>query len=947
MTMNDEKDLDLLSALGSNLGLLDEVYGRYQADPASVDPSWRALFAGTPIAAAPPPGPLAVAPLPSGDTALEYRVQALVHAYRVRGHLEADLDPLHLQPRVPHPDLDPGSYGLTPSHMNQPVPHVGMFGIAPQQPAPLSQILSRLRTIYSDKIGVEFMHISDPIKRNWIAERMETAVNLFSGDREAQLHIYEKLVASEVLERFIHTKYVGTKRFSLEGGESLIPLLNVTLEQAGRFQIDEVVLGMTHRGRLNVLTNLIGKSPSLIFAEFEDIDPESVLGGGDVKYHMGYSSDHLTRAGDKIHLSLAFNPSHLEAVDPVVVGRVRAKQRRRRDVGHEHVLGVLIHGDAAFAGQGLVAETLNLSNLHGYRTGGTLHIIVNNQIGFTTSPSASRSTPYCTDVAKMIEVPIFHVNGEAPEAVAHVVQLAMEYRQHFKCDVVIDMFCFRRYGHNEGDEPNFTQPLLYQEIGRHPSVRESYGKSLIERGVISQKEAEAVISRRQEMLERELLQARKQVERPKVQAMKGYWSSYQGGLERDVPEVETAVPRERLLRFAERLTAVPRGFTPHPKILRLLQQRAAMGRGEAPIDWGMGEALAFASVLHDGTLVRCTGQDTRRGTFSHRHAVIVDIQTGDEHVPLRHLRDDGQQGEFVTYDSMLSEAACLGFEYGYSLDYPDGLIIWEAQFGDFVNGAQVILDQFVSSAEDKWARLSGLTLLLPHGYEGQGPEHSSARFERFLQLCAEDNMQVVYPSTPAQYFHVLRRQALRPWRKPLVILSPKSLLRHPAAGSSLADLDSGRFGAVLPDVSVPREGVQRIFLCTGKVYYDLLEERQRRGDPGVALVRLEQLYPFREQEVEATLRLYGQAQELCWVQEEPANMGALSFVAPRLRGILGRLRLRTVSRIESASPATGSHKAHLIEQRALLEEAFSGSLAQEGPRSRLDGNGSRQETGPA
>jgi 2-oxoglutarate dehydrogenase E1 component len=851
-------------------------------------------------------------------------VQSLVQAYRQWGHLEADLDPLSSAPRPAHPDLDPASYGFTAASLDQPVPLVALSGSPPRTTAPLRDIIARLRGIYSDKIGVEFMHISDPVKRNWLIERLEAGQNPFAQDREAQLHIYEKLVAAEVLESFIHTKYVGTKRFSLEGGESLIPLLEIALEQAGRYQIGEVVLGMAHRGRLNVLANLIGKSPSLIFAEFEDIDPESVLGGGDVKYHMGYSSDHLTRAGDAIHLSLAFNPSHLEAVDPVVMGRVRAKQRRKKDAGHEKVLGILVHGDAAFAGQGLVAETLNLSNLHGYRTGGTLHVIVNNLIGFTTSPSASRSTPYCTDVAKMIEVPIFHVNGEAPEAVAQVVEVAMAYRQHFHCDVVIDMFCFRRYGHNEGDEPNFTQPLLYQRIDRHRSVRDSYGKSLIERGVISPKDAEAVISRRQEALERELKEARQKVERPKVQAMKGYWSGFRGGLDRDVPDPDTRVARERLAQLAERIGRVPAGFTPHPKIVRLLQQRLSMGRGEQAIDWGMGEALAFASLLHDGMLVRCTGQDTRRGTFSHRHAVIVDIKTGAEYVPLRHLRDDGPQGEFLTYDSMLSEAACLGFEYGYSLDYPDGLTIWEAQFGDFVNGAQVILDQFVSSAEDKWARLSGLTLLLPHGYEGQGPEHSSARFERFLQLCAEDNMQVTYPTTPAQYFHLLRRQVLRPWRKPLVVMSPKSLLRHPQAGSRLEDLSDGHFAPVLLDPSVNREAVQRICLCSGKVYYDLLEEQKRRGDTHTALLRLEQLYPFREAEVLAALRTYGNATELCWVQEEPANMGALGFVTPRLLPLLGRLRYRTVSRVESASPATGSHKAHTIEQRALLEEAFAG-----------------------
>ncbi|MCS6913694.1 MAG: 2-oxoglutarate dehydrogenase E1 component [Myxococcales bacterium] len=915
----------LVGTLGAHLGLVDELYARYRERPEALPAGWRELFEGRPIswrAAEREPGP---------DPMLLARVHALVHAYRVRGHLEANLDPLGTLIREKHPDLAPATYGLGEEHMDEVVPGGGLFGVPPEG-IRLRDLLGRLRRIYCDTIGVEYMYISDPVRRTWLAERLETMDNRFRRDEAAQRRILERLVAAETFERFVHLKYVGTKRFSLEGGETLIALLDVALEQAGLHGIQEVVLGMAHRGRLNVLANIVGKSPSLIFAEFEDIAPESVMGGGDVKYHMGYSSDYETAAGHRIHLSLAFNPSHLEAVDPVVLGRVRAKQRRRQDTRHERVLGVLIHGDAAFAGQGLVAETLNLSNLHGYRTGGTLHIIVNNQIGFTTSPHASRSTPYCTDVARMIQVPIFHVNGDDPEAVAHVVELAMEYRRQFRCDVVIDMFCFRRYGHNESDEPSFTQPLLYQRIARHPPVAQTYARSLIERRRITQAEVDALVARYTQYLERELAEARVQNERPAIPSGCGYWRGYRGGPDRATPEVDTAVPRDILQDIADKITTLPPDFSPHPKIARLLQQRRAMGHGELPLDWGMAEALAFGTLLREGRLVRFSGQDTRRGTFSHRHAVLIDIRTGAEYVPLAHVAEPGQQGEFRIYDSMLSEAAVLGFEYGYSLDYPDGLVMWEAQFGDFANGAQVILDQFVSSAEDKWARLSGLVLLLPHGYEGQGPEHSSARFERFLQLCAEDNMQVVFPTTPAQYFHLLRRQVLRPWRKPLIVLSPKSLLRHPEATSSLEELSAGRFHSVLPDPLVQREAVQRIFLCTGKVYYDLLEERVRRGDVHTALVRLEQLYPLRTEELQAALRLYPAAIELCWVQEEPANMGAREFILPRLLPLLGRLKLRVVSRPESASPATGSTRAHLLEQRALLEEAFSGGAARSAER---------------
>jgi 2-oxoglutarate dehydrogenase E1 component len=641
-----------------------------------------------------------------------------------------------------------------------------------------------------------------------------------------------------------------------------------------------------------------------------------MFGGGDVKYHLGFSSDRKTRVGDTLHMSLAFNPSHLEAVDPVVVGRVRAKQRRKRDKQHERVLGVLVHGDAAFAGQGLVAEVLNLSDLHGYRSGGTVHVIVNNQIGFTTLPEASRSTYYCTDVAKMIQVPIFHVNGEDPDAVAQVVRVAMEYRKTFRCDVIIDLFCYRKYGHNEADEPAFTQPALYQKIERRPTARQIYAKRLVEEGVISQAEADAVVERHHQFLSSEF--ARKRA-RPTVSALRGIWVGYLGGPDAGVPDVDTGVAKETLHLITERMTTLPEGFHAHSKIQRLLTARRQMGMGEQPIDWGMGEALAFGSLVIDGKLVRLSGQDSRRGTFSQRHAVIVDQNTQEEYIALARIRDE--QAFFRIYDSPLSEAAVLGFEFGYSLDYPDGLVMWEAQFGDFVNGAQVIIDQFLTSSEDKWKRLSGLVMLLPHGFEGQGPEHSSARFERFLEAAAEDNIQVCCPTTPAQYFHLLRRQVIRRWRKPLIVMTPKSLLRLPAARSSLEQLTTGRFQRVLADPTPPAEA-NRVLLCTGKIFYDLDEERKRRKDDKTAILRLEQLYPLSDAQLARALDNYANAEELVWVQEEPANMGAHRYIFVRLLQLAAHPAVRAGRGAESASPATGSSKAHALEQDELVKRAF-------------------------
>jgi 2-oxoglutarate dehydrogenase E1 component len=928
-------DLLQLQSLAGNLTFIDELYAQFQANPSSVDPSWRQLFeSGAPSAElrragyAPTNGHAnghshtnGHAPHPTTKTidalseARFGRLFGLVHAFRARGHLEAKLDPLNHQQRPPYPDLDPRSWGFTEADLDETVPTGGLFGL---EQTTLRDLIARLRATYCGSIGVEMMHILDGERRVWLQERMEPSQNRAPLDKATQLFIHERLAAAEIFESFVHTKYVGTKRFSLEGGEGLIPLLELALERAALHGVEEAIIGMAHRGRLNVLANVMGKSAYDIFAEFEDIDPHSMLGGGDVKYHLGYSSDHTTRTGQKVHLSLAFNPSHLEAVDPVVIGRVRAKQRRRQDGDRERVLGVLIHGDAAFAGQGLVPETLNLSELTGYRTGGTLHVIVNNQIGFTTSPHSSRSTPYCTDVAKEILVPIFHVNADDADAVAQVVRLAMDYRRQWQSDVVIDLLCYRKYGHNETDEPGFTQPLLYRKIEARKTPRQVYADRLIASGVFAPSDADAVVAQLNARLEEDF--KRKRTARPKVSALEGLWASYRGGRDTETPEPETGIGAERVARLGAGLSAAPEGYTLHGNVAKVLAMRAKMARGEQGIDWGMGEHLAFASIVDDGYHVRLTGQDSRRGTFSQRHAVLVDQTSEREWCPLEHVRPG--QGAFRIYDSPLSEAAVLGFEFGYSLDWPDGLVAWEAQFGDFVNGAQVIIDQFITSSEDKWNRISGLVMLLPHGFEGQGPEHSSARLERFLEACAEDNIQVCYPTTPANYFHMLRRQVLRPWRKPLIVMTPKSLLRLPAARSTVEELATGRFQRVIHDTTVASEAATRLVLCTGKVYYDLLDERTRRSDAKTALVRLEQLYPITDAELRAVVERYPNATEVVWVQEEPRNMGAHRFIMERLLRVVGSRRLAAATRAESASPATGSSTAHKLEQQTLLQQAF-------------------------
>ncbi|GEN78335.1 multifunctional oxoglutarate decarboxylase/oxoglutarate dehydrogenase thiamine pyrophosphate-binding subunit/dihydrolipoyllysine-residue succinyltransferase subunit [Actinotalea fermentans] len=846
------------------------------------------------------------------------RIAELIHAYRSRGHLMAETDPLAYRQRK-HPDLDIQNHGLTLWDLDRYFPTAGFTG---QPRATLREILGLLRDSYCRTVGVEYMHLQDPRQRRWLQERLEAG--WAPTPREDQLRILRRLNAAEAFETFLQTKFVGQKRFSLEGGESLIPLLDAILTEAAESGLDEVCIGMSHRGRLNVLTNLAGKSYGQVFAEFEgNQDPRSVQGSGDVKYHLGTEGVFTADSGAQTRVYLAANPSHLEAVDPVLEGIVRAKQDRI-DLGGDgfSVLPVLIHGDAAFAGQGVVVETLNLSQLRGYRTGGTVHVIVNNQVGFTTGPSSSRSTYYCTDVAKGLQVPIFHVNGDDPEACVRVAEMAFEFREQFDRDVIIDMVCYRRRGHNEGDDPSMTQPLMYNLIEAKRSVRKLYTEALVSRGDISVEEASQALQDYQAQLERVFAETKENAARPKVDG------ESLSGLEKPESQQEdagtmvgwrTAVAPEVLQRIGRAHVRPPEGFSVHPKLEQLLAKREQMS-ADGGVDWGYGEILAFGSLLLEGTPVRLAGQDSRRGTFVQRHAVLHDRSTGAEWTPLLYLSSD--QAKFWVYDSSLSEFAAMGFEYGYSVERPDALVLWEAQFGDFANGAQTIVDEFVSSAEQKWGQRSSVVLLLPHGFEGQGPDHSSARIERYLQLCAENNMAVAMPSTPASYFHLLRRQAYDRPRRPLVVATPKSLLRHKAATSSVADFTEGQFRPVIPDEHLPSDArVDRVLLCSGKVYYDLLAHRVKTSDAATAIVRLEQLAPIDVEALRATVDAYPDA-ELVWVQEEPANQGAWTYVSTSVGDQLGR-PLRRASRSAAASPATGSSKTHLAEQDALVAEAFA------------------------
>jgi 2-oxoglutarate dehydrogenase E1 component len=836
------------------------------------------------------------------------RVQELIHAFRVRGHLMADTDPLEYKQRH-HIDLDVHSHGLTLWDLDREFA-TGGFGGKPFMK--LRDILGVLRDAYCRTTGIEYMHMQDPDQRAWIQERVERKYD--KPAREEQLRILRRLNAAEAFETFLQTKYVGQKRFSLEGGESVIPLMDAVLTAAAEAGLDEACIGMPHRGRLNVLANIAGKSYGQIFREFEgDFEVEgSVQGSGDVKYHLGTSGTFTADSGNEIDVYLAANPSHLEAVNPVLEGVVRAKQ----DILHKglafSVLPILLHGDAAFAGQGVVTETLNLSQLRGYRTGGTIHIVVNNQVGFTTAPESSRSSVYSTDVARMVQAPIFHVNGDDPEAVVRVARLAFEFRQRFNKDVVIDMVCYRRRGHNEADDPSLTQPLMYNLIDAKRSTRKLYTEGLIGRGDISVEEAEQALREYQEHLERIFTETRDALANPKEKPAPPVPAPFPA-------TVTTAISDETVKRIADSQVTLPEGFTVHPRLAPQLQRRLQMV-DDGTIDWAMGETLALGSLLIEGRTIRLAGQDSRRGTFGQRHAVLVDRVTGGEYTPLANLGEG--QGSFFIYDSLLSEYAAMGFEYGYSVARPEALVLWEAQFGDFADGAQTIIDEFISSGEQKWGQHSGVTLLLPHGYEGQGPDHSSARIERYLQMCAQDNMTVAMPSTPASYFHLLRWQALAPHHKPLVVLTPKSMLRLKAATSATHEFTSGTFRPVIGDDTVEASGVRRVLIASGKVTYDLLAEREKQGRTDVAIVRLERLAPLPLDELAAALAAYPRDAELVYVQEEPANQGAWSFVVLNTPTFDGRA-LRRISRPAAATTAVGTHKVHEVEQRALVAEAFA------------------------
>jgi 2-oxoglutarate dehydrogenase E1 component len=934
---------DLPSELNSqSLRFVDRLFADFVADPGSVPSDWREYFAGVPSdTATSAPSPIvqsletrsAIAARPArisqdgraktADRELasrQERVDQLIRNFRVRGHIMADIDPLD-RPRPRPPELDPAHYGFTDADYGR------EFSTSTTQGPRLStlrEILTRLRNTYCRSIGVQFMHIDDQTVRKWLQDQMEATENRIQLTRRQQLRVLERLTDAAVFESFLQTKFTGAKSFSLEGAESLIPLLALAIERAGDDGVDEIVLGMGHRGRLNVLANVIGKGAKEIFREFQDLDSSGRTGPGDVKYHLGYSCDWMTDGGRKLHVSLCFNPSHLEYVNAVALGRMRAKQDRDGDFQRRRGLVILIHGDAAFAGEGVVQECLNLSEVAGYRVGGTLHVIVNNQIGFTTTPEDARSSVYCTDIAKLLQIPILHVNGEDPEAVAQSVRLALDYRREFQRDVVIDMYCYRLRGHNEGDEPSFTQPLLYRTIERQRTVRDGYLKRLQTLHEITREEADQIEARCRAKLEADYKIARGEDFQLSNPTPSGPWSSYFGGPATGTDEVDTGVGGERLGALLESQTHIPPGFHRHPKLERSAERRREMAAGRRPLDWSAAEALVFASLATEGHRVRMSGQDTARGTFSQRHAVLHDIENGQNYVPLIHLSRD--QAPVEIFNSPLSEAGVLGFEYGYSLDCPEGLVAWEAQYGDFANAAQVVIDQFIASAEIKWQRLSGLVLLLPHGLEGQGPEHSSARLERFLELAAEDNMQIVCPSTPAQYFHCLRRQVLRRWRKPLVVMTPKSLLRRNECASNLDEFSTGRFRGVLADTqSAPSASVGHVLLCSGKLYYDLDERRREIKEMSPPIVRIEQLYPLPMNELQVALASLADGTRAIWVQEEPENMGAWRFLRAHWgENLFGRLPLERISRPASASPATGSKRAHEREQKQLIERALRG-----------------------
>jgi len=914
-----------------NLAFVEDLYYAWSADPSSVGEGWRRYFETLPGVPGAAPAPTSFAPrrpngavsagprsLLTADAAFQSRVDALVEAFREYGHLRADLDPLGLTRRAEPISL--AAFGLSESDLDRRAADPQGRG-----DATLRDLKSRLEETYCRSLGVELGHIDDVELRGWLEQRMERSKNRLTLAPEVKRELLGKILQAEMLEQFLGNRFLGAKRFSAEGAEGFVALIEFLLDRAMGHGNRNVVIGMAHRGRLNVLANVVGKPLEEIFAEFRDTGIVN-SGGGDVKYHLGHSSDRDTPDGVPFHVSLAFNPSHLEWINTVVQGRVRAKQDRYRDFDRLRTVALLVHGDAAFAGQGIVAETLNMSELEAYHVGGTIHVIVNNQVGFTTSPRDARSTTYCTGPARMLQIPIFHVNGEDMEAVAQAVLLATDFRQRFHRDVVLDLWVYRRHGHNEGDEPSFTQPLMYRAISRKPTLRQLYADQLVKEGVVTPAEVEEMAGAYRARLEEAYQASARIAARPTPSSMGGVWRGYLGGALGGA-EPPTGVPEVQLKEAALSLSQVPRGFHLHPKLTRLFEARAEMGRGERPLDWGTAEALAYATLALEGTRVRLVGQDSRRGTFSHRHAVLWDVETGVPYTPLSHLKEG--QGPVEVRDSLLSEAAALGFEYGYSLDMPEGLTVWEAQFGDFVNSAQVLIDQFLSSAEAKWKRLSGLVLLLPHGMEGQGPEHSSARLERFLELSVDDNWRVVNPTTPAQIFHALRRQVISRVRKPLVVMAPKSLLRLPAAVSPLRDLSEGSFRHVIPDGAADPARVTRAVLCSGKLYYDLVLAREASGAAHAAVIRLEELYPLHDEEVRAALRPYRPGVQLVFAQEEPSNMGAWDYLdrhlAPRLPS-----PLKLVARPASASPAAGSASRHRLEQEQLVREALGEPVPQKG-----------------
>ncbi len=947
--MSSETELLSTSYLfGSNAPYVEELYESYLENPGSIAEHWRDYFdqlqhqpatdgqettrdqAHAPIVESFAQRARANAFIVRGSQQLDLSVackqvsvQSIIAAYRSLGVRVADLDPLKRQERPVIPELDPAFYGLTEADLDQVYSATNTY-FTKADTMSMRDMLKALRDTYCRTVGVEFMHISDPAAKRWIQERLESNTGVPAFTPERKRHVLQQLTEAEGLERYLHTKYVGQKRFSLEGGESFIASMDELVNHAGESGVQEIVVGMAHRGRLNMLVNIMGKMPADLFAEFEGKYAQN-LTDGDVKYHNGFSSDISTRGGP-VHLSLAFNPSHLEIVNPVVEGSVRARQDRRGDADGSEVLPVLVHGDAAFAGQGVVMETLNLAQTRGYGTGGTVHLVINNQIGFTTSdPRDTRSTLYCTDVVKMIEAPVFHVNGDDPEAVVYVTQLALDYRREFRHDVVVDIVCFRKLGHNEQDTPSLTQPLMYKRIGQHPGTRKLYADKLVAQGILSEGEPDELVKGYRQLME----DGRRTVEPVLTDFKNKYATDWKPFLNAKwTDQADTGVPIAELTRIGERITTVPEGFTVHPLVERLLNDRRKMARGEQPLDWGMGEHLGFATLVASGYTIRITGQDSGRGTFTHRHAVLHDQKrdrwNDGAYIPLQNVSDT--QAPFTVIDSVLSEEAVLGFEYGYATAEPNTLTIWEAQFGDFVNGAQVVIDQFISAGEAKWGRQCGLVMMLPHGYEGQGPEHSSARIERFLQLCADNNMQVVQPTNASQIFHVLRRQMIRPFRKPLVIFTPKSLLRHKDATSPLQDLAEGQFELVLGErnADINPDDVKRVLVCSGRVYYDLLNARNEGQRNDVAILRVEQLYPFGHKAFQTELQKYPNAKEIIWVQDEPQNQGPWFYIQHHLyENMAEGQRLGYAGRPASASPAVGYMAKHLEQQRNMLEQAFA------------------------